>query len=312
MSIRTFQPGDEAAQVSIYNEAAADLPKFKPATLDEVRRRGRAADFDPSTRFLAVADGLPVGYATFQATGRVSYAWCRKGHERHAEPLFEAVLEEMQRRGLRSAFAAYRGDWPAQRDFFLAHGFRAVREVVNFVMDLADMPTPAARASNTVEPLRPDDIPAVFALGAGVVRAASPAELEAHLLRNPYFPPGATYLLRGRTSGEPLAAAVVVTNPAYADPTQVDAAMPCFRLGAFGTEGLTTKRLNGLFSFVARPGADLNALGLALLSHAAARLYEADLGMLAAQAPSDAPLLARFYQQLFRRQGSFPVFERAL
>src|SRR5262249_51646942 len=34
MTIRTFQPGDDAVQVSIYNEAAADLPKFKPATID--------------------------------------------------------------------------------------------------------------------------------------------------------------------------------------------------------------------------------------------------------------------------------------
>ena len=35
MTIRTFQPGDDVAQVGIYNEAAGDLPKFKPATLDE-------------------------------------------------------------------------------------------------------------------------------------------------------------------------------------------------------------------------------------------------------------------------------------
>src|SRR5581483_2684832 len=100
MTIRTFQTGDDIAQVSIYNEAAADLPKFKPATLDEVRRRARAADFDPGRRFVAVEDGgPPVGYASFQHNGRVSFPWCRKGHERHAEALFEAVLAEMRRRG---------------------------------------------------------------------------------------------------------------------------------------------------------------------------------------------------------------------
>ena len=60
MTIRTFQPGDEIAQVSIYNEAAASLPKFTPATVDEVRRRIRAVDFDPSTRFYAIEDGVPV------------------------------------------------------------------------------------------------------------------------------------------------------------------------------------------------------------------------------------------------------------
>ena len=95
MTIRTFEAGDEVAQVSIYNEAAARLPKFKPATLDEVRRRCRAADFDPGTRFYAVADGRPVGYASFHANGRVSFLWCRPGHEAQAEPLFAAVLDEL-------------------------------------------------------------------------------------------------------------------------------------------------------------------------------------------------------------------------
>ena len=46
MKIRTFLPGDDAAQVGIYNEAAAALPKFKAATLDDVRRRIHAPDHD--------------------------------------------------------------------------------------------------------------------------------------------------------------------------------------------------------------------------------------------------------------------------
>jgi hypothetical protein len=88
--------------------------------------------------------------------------------------------------------------------------------------------------------------------------------------------------------------------------------MPCFRLGAFGTEGMQWKRINGLFSFLAAPGKDVNPLGLELLSHAIPRLYETELETLAAQVPSDAPHLLRFYEQLFRKQGSFPVFEQAL
>src|SRR6516225_6599557 len=92
MTIRTFEAGDEVAQVSIFNEAAARLPKFKPATLDEVRRRCHAADFDPTTRFFAVPDSEPVGYASFHTNGRVSYPWCRSGQEQWARPLFEAVL----------------------------------------------------------------------------------------------------------------------------------------------------------------------------------------------------------------------------
>src|SRR5437660_2159713 len=90
MKIRTFIPGDDAAQVGVFNEAAAALPKFKPATLDEVRRRCHAPDFDPATRFYAEENGLVVGYATFQTTGRVSYPWTRAGHEKVIQPLFDA------------------------------------------------------------------------------------------------------------------------------------------------------------------------------------------------------------------------------
>jgi hypothetical protein len=311
LTIRTFQPGDDAAQVSIYNEAAADLPKFKPATLDDIRRRVRAADFDPGTRFFAVEGGLPVGYATFHANGRVSFPWCRKGHEAHAEALFAAVLGEMRRRGLPVAFAAYRADWPAQAAFFTAHGFRAARQMVSFVLDLVDMPTPGARAGTGVVPMRPDDVPAVLALGEGVIRCRTPQELTDHLFHNPYFGGDSAFVVRD-SDGRPVAAGVLVVNEAYGDPTAVDANMPCFRLAAFGTEGLQWKRLRGMFTFVASPGREVNALALQLLAHAAGRLTETDLGTLAAQVPSDAPHLLRHYQQVWRRQGAFPVFEMAL
>ncbi|HKI34081.1 MAG TPA: hypothetical protein VKA46_19670 [Gemmataceae bacterium] len=312
MTIRTFQPGDDAVQVAIYNETAAGLPKFKAATLDEVRRRVRAADFDPGTRFFADEGGPPVGYATFHANGRVSFPWCRPGHEAHAEALFEAVLQEMRRRGISAAFAAYRADWPAQRDFFLGHGFRAAREMVNFVLDLNDMPTPGSRAGAAVESLRPEDVPSVFALGEGVIRCRTPQELTAHLFHNPYFGGDSAVVLRGRAGRPPLAAAIVVADGTYADPRAVDANMPCFRLGAFGTEGTQWKRLNGVFSFVARPGGDLNPLGLEMLAHAASRLSGTAVCTLAAQVPSDAPHLLLFYQQIWRRQGAFPVYELAL
>src|SRR5690348_3598689 len=128
MEIRTYRPGDDAAQVSIYNEAAADLPKFKAATLDEVRRRARAAEYDPSTRFVAVVDGRPVGYAGFHTNGRVSFPWFRKGHDAAAQPLFERVLQAMKERGLARAFAAYRADWPVQQEFFQKNGFQPRRE----------------------------------------------------------------------------------------------------------------------------------------------------------------------------------------
>ena len=123
MTIRTFQTGDEIAQVSMYTEAAAELPKFKPATIDEIRRRLRGADFDPKTRLYALSGGKPVGYVTFAASGRVSFPWCRKGHEAHAGPLLQAALDALRGRGLSTAWAAYRADWPEQLAFFGSHGF---------------------------------------------------------------------------------------------------------------------------------------------------------------------------------------------
>src|SRR5262249_51727866 len=145
-------------------EAAGDLPRFKPATLDEVRRRHRPPEFDPSAHFVAVENGQAVGYARFQPNGRVSYPWCRKGHEACAGPLFEAMLGALKAHGVARAFAASRADWAPQRDFFLAHGFTRAREVVNFSLDFIDMPTPALRPAGSITPLRPDDLPAVLAL----------------------------------------------------------------------------------------------------------------------------------------------------
>ena len=312
MTIRAFQSGDEEAQVNIYNEAAADLPKFKPATLDEVRRRCQASDFDPHTRFLATDSGQPVGYASFHANGRVSYPWCRKGFENVAEPLFAAVLQAMRERGMKKAFAAYRGDWTAQRDFFLGHGFQQAREMVNYWLDPVDTPTPALRRSFPITAAREGDVPAIFGLARPAFRVSTAAELAHHLFRNPYFPPEAVFVARDKTGSTILGAGVLVSAPGFADVRQLDAGMPCFRLGAFGTEGMQTKRINGLFSVVAKEGNEFNQLATDLLSHAATRRETTDVPAFAAQVASDVPHLLRFYQHYFRRQGSFPVYERAL
>jgi hypothetical protein len=117
---------------------------------------------------------------------------------------------------------------------------------------------------------------------------------------------------RSRTDGQPTSLGVLIENAEYADPYKVDTSMPCFRLGAFGTEGLHVKRINGMFSFLARADRDANMHGLELLGYAASRLDASDLATMAAQAPSDQQHLFRFYQQYFRRQGSFPIYERAL
>ena len=164
VNIRNYQPGDEAGQVAVYNEAAAVFPKFKPATVDEVARRARARDFDSGARFYAEVNGRVVGYCNFHPNGRVSYPWCRRGHEQAAEPLFEAALTAMRGRDMKSVFAAYRGDWSGTKEFFLVHGFNIAREMVNFILDPADMPTRPGRRANPLSPLRQEDVAAVFAM----------------------------------------------------------------------------------------------------------------------------------------------------
>jgi hypothetical protein len=312
MTIRTFQPGDEAAQVSIYNEATALLPKFKPASVEEVRRRCRTPDFDPRTRLFAIEGEQQLAYISFHANGRTSYPWYRKGFERLAEPLLIAALQALRERGVKKAFAAYRDDWTGQREFFLGHGFQQTREMVNFWLDPVDMPTPAARRSYPISPAERQDVPKIFDLAPQALRVSTPGELEQHLFDNPYFKPESVFLARAKTDSTLMAAGVLIAAPDYADARQVDAGMPCFRLGAFGTEGMQTKRINGLFSFLARQGNELNQVALDLLSHAAFRLQYTDVAAFAAQAPSDVPYLLRFYQHHFRRQGSFPVYERPL
>jgi hypothetical protein len=313
VTIRNFQPGDETAQAAVFNEAAKSLPKFKPANPAEVLRRVRAHGFDPQSRFYAEEGGRVVGYATFQNNGRVSYPWCLPGHEGAAEPLFKAALSALRFKGIRRAFAAYRGDWTGILEFFKSHGFVQAREVVNFMVDLVDLPTPSARPSSAVSPLRPADMPALLELAPKAFRVNTAKALEQWLYHNPYFPPEALFALRSRGGDSLQAAGMLVQDPAYARPDQLDPLMPCFRLGAFGSETMTTKRVNGLFSFVARDNPSVMPLGLELIGIAASRIRDTeDLSTLAAQVGTDVPHLLHFYTRNFRRQGSFPVLEREL
>lgn len=312
MNIRPFQAGDEFAQLKIYNTAAAGQIKFKPAAIVELQRRISAKDFEANTRFYAEVNGQVVGYCTLQANGRVGYPWCLPGHETVAEPLFARTLQALKERGIRKAFSAYRKDWPAVTGFFEKHGFVLAREMVNFVLAFENMPTPSARLGSSVTPARVEDIPAIYALDPTVFRVPDAAALKAAIWENPWFGPESLFVMRER-DGTPQAAGVFITNAQYADPRGVDASMPCFRLGAFGTEGMTTKRIRGLFSFVTRPDRNVLPIGMDLLGYACNQLKdEDDIGCYAAQVASDAPALLSFYQRTFERQGSFPVYERAL
>lgn len=312
MRIRTYEPGDEEAQARIYNECAAALPKFKPVTGDEIRRRCRAPDFDPSTRLFADAAGRAVGYLSFGANGRVGFPWTLPENEAVADALLATALDDLKRRRVARLLAAYRGDWRPVASFFDSRGFRHTRSVVNFVLDQVDMPTSPFARRNPLSPVRPDELPAVAEMGREVLRVRTVAELEECLLRNPLFPARSVFGLRDRATGAPLAVGLLVMNPEYADPHQLDADAPCFRLGAFGSEGMPVKRVNGLFSFLAADTGAANNLALDLLGHAAFQFRDSATGALAAQVRSDARPMIGFYERYFRRQGQFPLFERDL
>src|SRR5262249_38754452 len=157
--------------------------------LDEVRRRGLDPDHDPTARFVALSGGRPVAYCGFAAGGRVSFPWCRKGHEALAAPLLQHVLGAMKARGHATAWAAYRGDWEPLRAFLLSNGFTQTREVINYVLDLVEMPTPAARVGTTITGLLPDDVPALLRLAPNVLRVRTEEDLGRYFFRNPWLGP---------------------------------------------------------------------------------------------------------------------------
>ena len=194
----------------------------------------------------AEEQGNVVGYCTFHQSGRVGYPWCLPGNEDAAEPLFAQTLQTMKQRGIRKAFSAYRQDWPTINEFFQKHGFRPwpatwsiscwrSRTCRRRPPGLSSRVTPATVARHS----------GIFALDPPVFRVAVAEALKEALWNNPYFPADSFFVLRNRADGTPQAAGHFHHQREYADPRAVDAAMPCFRLGAFGTEGMTTKRVKG-------------------------------------------------------------------
>jgi hypothetical protein len=227
--IRHYRPGDEAAQVAIFNVAAAALPKFKPATLVEVQRRVRARDFDPGLRLYAEVGDQIVGYGVASKNGRVSYPWCLPGYEHAREPLFEAMLTALRSRQVSKAFAAYRQDWSPIGDYFIRQGFPIAREIVNFFIHFYDMPTPSGALTAAIAPLQTDEIADAFALAPDGLQARTPEEFGRHLLKNPYFTPDCVFALHSKVDRKILAVGILVRENAYANAEVIDPLAPCFR-----------------------------------------------------------------------------------
>jgi hypothetical protein len=311
MPIRSYQPGDEPAQARIYNTATGGLPGFKPATAEEIARRYAGADPDPGARYYAVEDGEVVGYAAFGPNGRVSAPWCLPGAEASRTPLLDAVLAAMGERGIPEAWAAYRADWSPVLDLLRGHGFLDKRQMINYVAEVDKLPSNAVLpASRVVEPAGPEVIRDLINLAPGLYPEEDPSAIASFFRENPFHDfTRSLVALKDADSGETRAVGLLVVDARFADPTKIDPAMPCFRLGAFGTERQRHKRVNGLFSAVYADEADGEIL-LSWLVETRAR--PAGLTHIAAQAPSDAPALGVLYDRYFRRQGGFPILSRRL
>jgi hypothetical protein len=313
--IRPYRPRDEQAQVEIYNAATAGWPGFKAAAVEEVARRYSAADFDPDSKLYAERDGRVAGYITFSANGRISAPWCLPDAMEVRGPLLDSALAAMKRRGIRRCWAAYRADWLEVRSLLESLGFRVAYEMINFVAAPAQLPHEAAAGDYRIEPLHRDETKRAYELDPAAFGVTSPDELAAAWWDGPYLSGGSIFALRDASTQRIAAVGLAVIHPHYADPTKIDSAMPCFRLGTIGTESERTKRVNGLFSFATaagRPTDESHHFARLLLGEACHRFERASVVHVAAQCRSDRPVERAFYDRYFQRQQSFPVFAREL
>jgi hypothetical protein len=306
MIIRNSITCDAESEARIYNAVASNLPGFQALTSEDVRRNANGrGDLQPS-RLYADDDGAVVGYLTFESCGRVYVPWCLPGHEKMAHVLLTSALHELHKRQLTRAIATCRTDWLDQIELFEDHEFDRVRDMVNFTQSIGDLPTMFQRPGLDVSLLRRDDVAAIAGLVPGLLRLQGP-ELVSFLFDNHGFPADAFYVLR--KDGDVRGVGLLIDDAAFAKVENLDPLAPVFRFGAFGTESLPSKRVNGLFSFIAAPGKDALLIGQDLLWYGTSRMETNTFEKLAAQAPSDAPHLLNFYKQYFREQGRFPVLE---
>jgi hypothetical protein len=309
MIVRNFLQGDAESEARIYNTAASRLPGFIAATAEDIRRGTSGRSFDANARFYAEDDNRVVAFANFEPHGRVNYPWCLPGHEKMAHVLIASMLRAQAERKIPRAYATLRSDWRDQIEFFEDHEFDRVRDMVNFTQSIGDLPTMFQRPGLDVSILRPGDIRTIEELSPGLLRLRG-AALSSYLLNNAGIPADAIYVLR--KDGMPRGVGLLIDDASFANVENLDPKAPVFRFGAFGTEGLPAKRVNGLFSFVAAPGKDAMLIGQDLLWYGTSRMETNTFETLAAQAPSDAPHLLGFYERYFQKQGSFAVLERDL
>jgi hypothetical protein len=184
--------------------------------MERVLLAGGSTLVDPHSgpRFYALEEGGIVGYAVFGCNGRVSHPWCLPGAETWREPLLETALAAMRERGLAVAWAAYRADRSPVLDFFHQHEFAPTRRMINYV-----------------------ELPQLLELAPALFPARDAAAIARFYRDHPVHDFSQSLVaLKDAGSGEIRGVGLLVLDDRFADPTKIDAAMPCFRLGAWDRE----------------------------------------------------------------------------
>ena len=262
MTIRTFQPGDDVAQVSHLQRGGRRAAEFQarhagraapPAARPGLRRRPRGSTPWPT----AGRSATP----RFAANGRVSFPWCRKGHEAVAEPLLRRRPrgDARARPTARLRRLPRRLAGPARSSRPTAS--RQTREMVNFVIDIVEMPTPAARRAANITPVtagrRARHPPP---RGRRPARRRPPRRSKQHLFRNPYFSAASLFALRSRSGDDAGRRRRWSSSRGLRQPRPGRRApCPASASGRSAPRGMTHKRINGLFSFLAADARELSA-----------------------------------------------------
>src|SRR5262249_27108160 len=158
------------------------------------------------------------------------------------------------------------------------------------------LPTRNDRRSNcTIAPLEPEHLYHLISLAPDLFRGSDPRNLEQFYWHNRFYDfPRSLFALKDGGSGEILGVYLLVVSEQFADPHKIVAAMPCLRLGAFGTEHERHKRVNGLFSCAFAN----ESVGETLLAQAITpQPAGSTLTHLAAQVPSDSAALCAWYDR---------------
>src|SRR5262249_11565751 len=160
-------------------------------------------------------------------------------------------------------------------------GFARSREMINYVADVSDLPAGVPPREGAFAPVGREEFRQAVAMGEGLFVGEDPEAVAGFYAESPYVTPVGLFALNNVRDDPLRGLGVAIVDGRYADPTQIDAAMPCFRLGSLGTEVERHKRVKGMISVVFRDEED----GVALLAEASRRLRQAGLAHAAAQVP---------------------------